>query len=70
MFDYDLYDQGISPDEYPYNGSGTARVIAPHVFRDVPVLVQSMNLSRGTEMQQVLEVTTFSATCSPFKWLT
>ena len=37
---------------------------------DVPILVQSMNLSRGTEVQQVLEVTNFSTTCSPFKLLT
>jgi CheY-like chemotaxis protein len=70
MLDHDLQAQAIAPEEAGLSGSDLVRLIIARIDHDVPVLVHSMNMSRGPMMVQRLKEAGFDTSYVPFESLT
>lgn len=66
MLDHDLQQQIAVASEALLSGSDLIRVLIERVDHDVPVLVHSMNMSRGPAMVEKLKGAGFSVSYIPF----
>lgn len=70
MLDHDLQAQIITQMDRLLSGSDLIKVILRNVSKDVPVLVHSMNVSRGPLMAEQLAGAGFMVTRIPMSVLT
>lgn len=70
MLDHDLQQQIVAPEERGLSGTDLIRVVIDRVDHDVPVLVHSMNSSRGPAMVGRLKQAGFEVSYVPFEMLT
>lgn len=69
MLDHDLQEQNITLTDRYLSGSDLVRLILRHISRTVPVLVHSMNVSRGPLIAEALEAGGFLVTRIPMSEL-
>jgi CheY-like chemotaxis protein len=67
MLDHDLQAQAIVPEESWLSGTDIVPVLIDRVDHDVPVLVHSMNMSRGPAMVMRLREAGFETAHVPFE---
>jgi CheY-like chemotaxis protein len=70
LLDHDLQEQNITQMDRYLSGSDLIKVIVQNISRDVPVLVHSMNISRGPLMADQLASAGFMVTRIPMSVLT
>ncbi len=70
VLDHDLQQQTIIPEDRQMSGTTLVGAIITNVPRWVPILIQSVNVSRGPEMRTRLKKAGFSVEFIPMPTLT